>query len=281
MKYILSFMLLTMSAYSQDFVFDKEKGRAVPSYIGQLKLLKGSAFKKSGENTKDVETGERFKKGDILVTNEKSFAKLLLIDDTTLSVGPESELKFDEIDFKDKFDRRMIFTLLKGQITGNVKNKATNPGDIKFRTKYATMGVRGTYILMNAQTKNNLDIADFALLSGKADVLDHKNQKFELKKGDRIVIIREASKNEAKHEGKILTEEEYDFLNAPAIDESKDFKPFLPYFDLKEAERLFSGNAATQKTEELADNKREEEKPNWEENLQKLNQKLKENQKKR
>lgn len=273
-------MLFTTCAYSQDFVFDKEKGRAVPSYIGQLKLIKGSAFKKSGENTKDVETGERFKKNDILVTNDKSFAKILLIDDTILSVGPESELKFDDIDFKDKSDRRMSFTLVKGQLTGNVKNKAANPGDIKFRTKYATMGVRGTYILMNAKAKNNLDIAEFALLSGKADVLDFKNQKFELNKGDRIVIIREASKDETKHEAKVLTEAEFNILNAPGIDEEKDFKPFLPHFDLKEAEKFFSAKAVDQKTEEVADNKREEEKPNWEENLQKLNQKLKENQKK-
>lgn len=273
-------MMFTASAFSQDFVFDKEKGRAVPSYIGQLKLMKGSAFKKSGENTKDVEAGERFKKDDILVTSEKSFARILLIDDTVISVGPQSELKFDDIDFKDKSDRKMSLTLLKGQLTGNVKNKAANPGDIKFRTKYATMGVRGTYILMNAQTKNNLDIAEYALLSGKADVLDHKNQKFELKKGDRIVIVREASKDETKHEAKVLSEAEFNILNAPAIDEEKDFKPFLPYFDLKEAEKFFSAKAVDQKTEEVSDNKREEVKPNWEENLQKLNQKLKENQKK-
>lgn len=271
--------MFTSGAFSQDFVFDKEKGRAVPSYVGQLKLMKGKVFKKSGEATKDVETGERFKKSDVIVTAEKSFAKVLIVDDTVISIGPQSEVRFDEFDFKDKSDRRMSITLIKGQLSGDVKNKATNPGDIKFRTKYTTMGIRGTYILMNASTNKSLDIAEYALLSGKAEVADHKTAKFEMKKGDRVILIRDSRDDGTHQQAGHLTETEFNTLQAREVDEEKDFKPFLPYSDWDWIEK--SANKVKTRNDEVVVEKREENKPGWEENLQKLNQKLKENQKKR
>jgi hypothetical protein len=281
MKYILCFLLVTTSVFAQDFVFDKEKGRAVPSYVGQLKLMKGKVFKKTGETVKDVETGERFKKDDVIITDAKSFAKILIVDDSIISIGPESEVRIDEFDFKDKTDRKMSLTLLKGQLTGNVKNKNANPGDIKFRSKYTTMGIRGTYILMNARTKNSLDIAEYALLSGKADVTDHKDIKFDMKKGDRIVIYRDNAKELNDMRSRQMTADEFKNLEATQTDEIKDFKPFLPFVDLKELEATTLQDSDVQMNEETAANKRTDKKPTWQQNLKKLNEKLKENQKKK
>ena len=121
MNIILLFLFSSL-VFSQDFVFDKEKGRAVPSYIGQIKLMKGKVFKKNAEGTQVVDTGERFKKDDILITDNSAFARIQIVDDTIISVGPGSEFKFGDMDFKEKTDRKLSFSLNKGQVAGEVKN---------------------------------------------------------------------------------------------------------------------------------------------------------------
>lgn len=273
-------------AFSQDFVFDKEKGRAVPSYIGQIKLMKGKVFKKNAEGTTEVETGERFKKDDVLITNNSSFARIQIVDDTVISVGPESEFKFDEMDFKEKTDRKLSFTLSKGQVTGEVKNKA-NPQDIKFRTKYTSMGVRGTYFLMNHQSKGSLDIAEYALLRGKIEVSDDKNETLKLNEGDRVVLIHDSAKNISQNDKIILSPPEIKRLKGEGVDEETEFKPFLPYFTAKEvglSSPLYSLLHTVSKPEEglkESTQKREEPKPHYEETLKELNKKLRENQKRR
>lgn len=272
-------------AWSQDFVFDKEKGRAVPSFIGQLKLVKGKVFKKTPEGLKEVETGERFRKSDGIVTEDKSFAKVQIVDDTVISVGPNTEMRFDNLDYREKDDRSATFTLLKGQISGDVKNKNKQPGEIKFRTTYTTMGIRGTYILMNHQKIRNAEVTEYALLSGSAEVVDHKNQKFDMQKGERIVIVTDKNGEQTDHEEKNLSDLLLKELTALGIDEEKEVRPFLPYFmpkDLEETSPLQKYFVTTSEDSPVrqAPDKREEKKPSWQENLQKLNDKLKQNQKK-
>jgi effector-binding domain-containing protein len=280
------FFIFSFMAFSQDFVLDKKKGHAIPSYIGQVKLLKGKAYKKNSKGTAPVELGEKFKKDDVLLTDKGSFARIQIVDDTVISVGPKSEFKFDDIDFKDKTDRKLTFSLIKGQVTGEVKNKA-KPQDIKFQTKYTAMGVRGTYFLMNHQTNGPLNIAEYALLKGEIDVNDEKKQTVKLNEGDKVVLIHDSTNNISKNDKLILAPEEIKRLKAEGINEENQFKPFLPYFSVSEfgsdspLTSLFRPVKQTSEEKKGSTVKREEPKAKFEETLKELNKKLRENQKKR
>lgn len=280
-------VLFSALAFSQDFVFDKEKGRAIPSYIGQIKLMKGKVYKKNSEGTQEISNGERFKKNDIVITDDKSFARIQIVDDTLISIGPKSEFRFDNFDFKDKMDRKLEFTLMKGQLTGNIKNKA-KPGDIRFKTKYTSMGVRGTYVLMNHQTKNSLDIAEYALLSGKIEVQDFNKRVLPLKKGERLVLIHDSTRQIADSEKLPLSEEEFKKLEASGLNEESEFKPFLPFFNINDVSsssplyQIVNTSASPQATEVTpVTAKRKEKSFSLDEKLDQLNQKLRENQKRR
>ncbi len=272
MTYLLLFSL-SFAALAQDFNFDKEKGRAVPAFAGQLKLMKGKVFKKTPEGQVPVSPGERFRKSDIILTAEKSFAKVQLVDDTIVTVGAASELRLDEFDFMDKNNRKLVVTLIKGQLTGDVKNKA-KPGDIIFKARYSSMGIRGTYILMNHQERGSLFLTDYALLSGDAEVSDHAQGTTPISRGDRMTrIYNEAQAKTINKDGK-LTADEFSTLEARGIDEDTQVKPFLSYSSF---DGLITEEAtpAAQTTAPVgSESPRKEQDGKWKENLKKLNDKL-------
>lgn len=273
MKTLFFAFLFAVTAQAQDFTFDKEKGRAVPSFIGQLKLVKGKVFKKLGEDFEEVGIGSRFGLNDTLITQENSFARIEIVDDTVISVGPKSELKFSDFDFTDKDTRHIVFTFLKGQMSGHVKNKAKE-GDITFKTKLTAMGVRGTQILINHQTQKNLEVSEFALLSGKAAV-----NNTELAKGERIIFIKDSMTQKSASEKINLTGTE--MRNMLSADD-----PLMDYFriaDITQTSSLYPviKKVDSETPEEVQSEKREDEKASWRDNLKKLNEKLKENQKRR
>lgn len=289
MKTLLNFALFSTLLFSgalkaQDFVFDKEKGKAVPNFIGQIKLMKGKVFKKVKDETTEVENGERFKINDIVVTQDQSFVKIQMIDDSTITLGPKSEMKLSNFDFQDKSNRSMAVELIKGQLGADIKNRA-KPGEINFKTKYTTMGVRGTYFLMNHQTIGNLDIADYAVVEGKVEVSDADGTKAPLSLGERMTLIHDSSVKKSAKDKLKLSSTELSELN-PKIDEDSEVKPFLPFFELKNVEpgspletMLTQAEVKEEKTKEA--DKAEAPKKNWKDSLKKLNEKLRERQKTR
>jgi hypothetical protein len=275
-------MAYSILALGQDFTFDKEKGKAIPSFIGQVKLIKGNVFKRSADaSLTSVKTGERFKVSEGVVTKEQSFLKIELIDETIISIGSNTEIKFNEYEFTDKENRSFLFSLIRGQMTGNIKNKAASD-QLRFKTKFTTMGIRGTYILMNTQNKNSLEVSQFALLSGNAAMTSGK-EKLDLAKGDHLIVV--SGESITDQEKMSLSEDEMKKLSAENIDDTNDFKPFLPFIDitnnsidlLRKHFQKYSPNASG----EVVLTKREDKKSSWQQNLKKLNQKLKENHQKK
>jgi hypothetical protein len=276
----LTFFILffSLSLLAQDFTFDKEKGKAIPNFLCQLKLMKGTVYKKSGQDLVEVKVGERFNKNDTIVTGDQSVARVLVVDDTQLTIGPNSELNFADFEYMDKDNRKLLYHLVKGQLSGHVRQKAKD-GDINFKTKYTVLGVRGTEILMNFRTVNNVDVSEYALVSGKAVVTDDKNAKHEIKKGDHLVFIHDTVKQTSAVEKLKLSNEEMNRLKAMKIDETKEFRPTMPYYEIGEVAQ--NTNTTAGSTDENAPSEKRVDKKPWQENLKQLNEKLKENSKKR
>ena len=279
MKILFIVLVLSCSLFAKDFTFDQETGKAVPNHLGEIKLLRGKVFKKHQGKTTEVKTGTRFNKDDTVYTEQRSFAKILLVDDTVLTIGPNSELNFSEFKYVDKTNRQITFDFIKGQLRALVVNKAKE-GDLKFKTKAALMGVRGTELLINHQTLNALEISEFALLTGAAEVMDNKNEKHSLAKLDRITIMLDPGNSEMASDKNTLSEEEQKLLKAEDA--------MMPYFQIENLSKTSALYSHLQKLPvsdvSSGDSNQapinQDERKNWRHNLQKLNEKLKQNQKK-
>jgi len=278
MKFIFIALVFSTTLFAKDFTFDQESGKAVPNHLGEIKLLKGKVFKKHQGKTTEVKTGTRFNKDDTVFTEQRSFAKISLVDDTILTVGPNSELNFSEFKYVDKTNRQITFDFIKGQLRALVVNKAKE-GDLKFRTKVALMGVRGTELLINHQTLNALEISEFALLTGSAEVMDNKNEKHALAKLDRITIVLDSDNRKIASHKNTLSETEQNLLKAE--------EGLMPYFQIENLSKTSALYSHLQKlpVSDLSSGQsnqapvNQDERKNWRYNLQKLNEKLKLNQK--
>lgn len=281
-------MLLTVSqAWAVDYTYDKDENRARPHYVGEVRHFRGKAFRLSEGKRKLVAEGTQFYKDDALITEERSIAKLSLVDETILTVGPNSEIKFENFEFKSKTDRR-IHSFIRGQLTGHVKNKAA-AGDITVRTPNAVMGVRGTQFLVNHRSVKGLEISEYALLEGSVEVTDDKNKVHTLGKADKIVVVRDPKRGESGSQSSQLSAEELRSLESDHKDFGPEFRPFLPFFDPRNVDAssgLFvfldplraSSSAGTSAPSDQA--KAEPKDSGSFDNLQKLNEQLKKNKRK-
>lgn len=280
MKFIFIALVTSFSLFAQDFTFDKESGQAVPKHIAQVKIAKGKVFKITNGNQKEIKAGERLYKSDTLITNSASIAQIIIVDDSVMTLGSNSELNFAEFKFVDKTKRQAVYSFIRGQIRGLIKNKAQE-GDIVIQTKLATMGIRGTELFVNHQKINNVEVSEFALISGKVVVNDNNKAPHELSKKDRLIIVQDSLSQEFAQERNSLSEEELRALNQ----ENSVMDLFSPG-NLEKTSSLYALFNKTSATTSAPDSSvnlgttSEPEKKDWKNNLRKLNEKLKDYQKK-
>lgn len=283
MKNIIWFLtLIAYPVFAQDFAY--ENGKAVPKFVAQIKEFRGKVYKESNGSSRLVKHGERFYKNDVVSTGEKSMVKLELIDESILNLSAQSQLKFTDYKFVDKSDREIIFNFIKGQVRSLVKNKNKNGSGVIIKTPLAIMGIRGTELLVNHRQLKNVEVSEFALVSGEAEVSNGKDLSQIIKKGDRMTVLEDKVKAISAKDLRQLSETELTELKALAMDENKEFKPFLPYMDPMYLETNspllpFFLEAQNQKGEALKESKAtsSENKKNWKENLDKLNEELRKN----
>jgi hypothetical protein len=88
---------------------------------------------------------------DMVRTAEQSRAMMRFIDDTTMTVGPKSELTIEEYMYDASKGRRQAVVKLLSGVVETVAPQVASPGksDFTLRTPTATAGIRGTkYITM-------------------------------------------------------------------------------------------------------------------------------------
>ncbi len=263
--------------------FDQKSGQAVPKFVGEIKIFKGNVQKKNalGRPT-EIKVGTKIYQNESVVTEDKSFVKILIIDDTIINLSSNSELNFEKFDYKTKSERSSFYSVIKGQLSAHVKNKAKTDQDILFKTPNATLGVRGTELFVNHQNLNNLEVSEFSLKSGSAIVKNLlEDKQYELKIKQKIIIAKNKS-NQLKSSDQIdLSSEDQEVI--------KEEDSFLPYFKLSNIgtqsplNQIFNSflkeelNSSKQKNNDSYDEESSHE--GSFNSLKKLNEKLKENQK--
>lgn len=98
-------------------------------------------------------TGESIFSGDQITTNGSGSVGIIFIDGAVLTLGPSSRFTIDEFTFNpaDK-DVSFISTIIKGTmsfISGAIGR--ISPESVKFKTPTATLGLRGTKILVEVK----------------------------------------------------------------------------------------------------------------------------------
>jgi hypothetical protein len=118
--------------------------------VGTVKTLSGKAFLIRQGETLELMVGMTIKAEDKVKTATGSSLGLILQDDTTVSLGPESELLVRDFIFEPKQSRfSMVLKMLKGSflyMSGVIGKLA--PESIKLETPDSTIAVRGTRLLI-------------------------------------------------------------------------------------------------------------------------------------
>lgn len=121
--------------------------------VGQIAALRGTLNIERDGNMITAKIGTSLEKQDTLKTGDNSKAQLLFNDDTSITMGKNSELKVEKYFFEGgNAASNAEFGMLKGffkSVTG--KMGKISPDKFKLKTKNATIGIRGTHILASIQ----------------------------------------------------------------------------------------------------------------------------------
>ena len=144
---LLSFMLIFLSM--QFAVADDGN-------IAKALVLKGKVFYVLGEQVPvEMKEGDSIPVGALLKTEEKSYTKILFIDKSSLTVGPNTQVVITAF----PKEQAGIISLIRGQIRSrvtkdymNIENK--NQSKLFIKTKTAALGIRGTDFQVNYNEEN-------------------------------------------------------------------------------------------------------------------------------
>ena len=101
---IMFFTFIERSSGEGDFTIDPEKSMSVPLFAGKVVRIMGEVFKTKNKEEKEVKVvlGDKFRSGDSVRTSNKSFLRVVMADDSVISLGPNSKFKFLKFNFKER-----------------------------------------------------------------------------------------------------------------------------------------------------------------------------------
>lgn len=140
MKQILAILILCLS-----FV---PYAKAAES-IGKISIEQGIAREISFGHDTALKTGDDIFLNNHIKTDEKTVAKIVFNDETSITLGPESNLIIDEYIYhgEDAKENKLEVSLPKSAfhyITGKVKNKDNS--NVKLNLDFGSIGIRGTQV---------------------------------------------------------------------------------------------------------------------------------------
>ena len=140
------------------------QGAIAAGNIGVTSAVQNQVDGVQGGASEALAAGSHVFQDEVIRTGAKSMAQLLFLDETSLSVGPQSEVKLDKFVFNPATGAGdVVLSVTKGAfrfITGS-----QNSDSYKLKTAVATIGTRGTIVDCHLTDKGLYCIAQ----EGKAD----------------------------------------------------------------------------------------------------------------
>lgn len=136
-------------------LFNATLSLAGPPTAGFVKTLEGSGQILRGDQSRAAAIGDVLLVGDTLTTGEASALGIMLEDDTTLSLGPNSRLELTDFAFSPKDELfSVMIRLLKGSfayVSGVVGRLA--PDKVRIETPDAVIAIHGTHFVVKVEEK--------------------------------------------------------------------------------------------------------------------------------
>ena len=123
--------------------------------IGEFKDIRGNVSLNRSKTILKPAVGDNVQSKDMVATGDKSRAKLLLSDESLLSVGQNSNLEITEY-LLDKSRRTSIISLKAGSLHSKVEKFLEPDSKFEVHTPTAIAGARGTAWLTVIETINNV-----------------------------------------------------------------------------------------------------------------------------
>ena len=137
------------------FVFSSTVAYSVEKpVVGVISAAVGEIY---NQNNKKLKSGDKIYFGDSVIVKDKSNSQILLLDETVMSVGSNSEIKIDEFIYDPKTKDGKILSQIKSGsmkvLTGGVSEK--NPANLEIKVPAGTIGTRGTEFQATVDATNS------------------------------------------------------------------------------------------------------------------------------
>jgi len=118
--------------------------------IAQVKVAKGAVYLERGGKRSPAYVGTHLQATDTVVTGADGSAGITFIDNSLLSVGPNSVLQIERYAFNSTTHEGVFDTTLSRGTLSMVSGKIAkqSPDAVKVRTPSSILGVRGTEFLV-------------------------------------------------------------------------------------------------------------------------------------
>ena len=123
---------------------------AVGDDIGQLKVVKGAVSIERGGQRLPVQPGTHVQVSDTIITGADGSAGIAFVDNSLLSVGPNSVLAIDRYAFNSTTHEGVFDSALRKGTLSVISGKIAkqSPDAMKVKTPSAILGARGTEFLV-------------------------------------------------------------------------------------------------------------------------------------
>ncbi len=126
---------------------------AAEAPIGVVKTVKGEAYIERGQKAAPAKLGDTLREKDELVTGRDGALGVIMKDDAVLSIGANSRLQFTDFVFEPAERKLSTVNRLKRgtlvYLSGLIAK--LKPEAVRFETKTAVCGIRGTYLAIAEQ----------------------------------------------------------------------------------------------------------------------------------
>ena len=168
---IFLFFSVTLNSVNS---FGKEFIGVISAAIGQIQ----------NQNNEKLTNGSKIYFGDTIIVKEKSNAQVLLLDETVLTLGEDSEVVMDEFIYDPvSKDGKIVSNIVSGTvkiITGEISKK--DPDNLEIKMPTGTLGARGTEFVVLADTNDSTVVLlgpgpnnSLGMIPGNIEVSDGQN----------------------------------------------------------------------------------------------------------
>ncbi|MFB9149376.1 FecR domain-containing protein, partial [Roseovarius ramblicola] len=132
--------------------------------IGQVETLEGTARAQRSDGTVvELEVGAKVYQNDVVITDPGGNVSLTFADGTIFTLASGSRMVLDELIYStDSEENSAAFSLVEGSFVF-IAGQVAKTGDMDVTTPSATMGIRGTTVLVDVQTIDGVTTVEVSL----------------------------------------------------------------------------------------------------------------------